>query len=291
MRILVLGCGFVGRPAALSWVADGNEVYALTRSPRNAELFRQMGIRPLLGDVCDATSLAQLPEVDVVLHAIGYDRTSGNSQEDVTCGGLRNVLEHLPHRRVRFIQISSTSVYGQSEGEWVDEDSICEPAQIGGRLALEAERMLHDAFTTSREGEAVTLRLAGIYGPDRLLSRINALREGLVLSGRGDSWLNLIHVDDAVTAIRCCANPNKKPNWHRYNVVDDEPITRQTYFAALAKLVDAPEPKFDPETPRSRGSGGLNKRCSNRRMRAEFGWEPKYPSMEVGLPASLKAST
>ncbi|WP_010584504.1 SDR family oxidoreductase [Schlesneria paludicola] len=290
MRILVLGCGYVGRRAAATWVADGHEVFALTRSEQNAKSFLEAAIRPILGDVCDPGSLRDLPAIDLTLHSIGFDRSSGKTQEDVTCGGLRHVLNHLPNSCGRFIQISSTSVYGQSDGEWVDENATCEPIQPGGQLALTAENLLHETFSARGHGRVVVLRLAGIYGPDRLLSRVNALREGLVLSGRGDSWLNLIHVDDAVTAIRAVATQELESIHNVYNVVDDEPITRRDYFECLARLVEAPTPRFDPAQPSARGSGGLNKRCSNRRLREEFNWNPAYPTMGVGLPAALKAS-
>lgn len=291
MRILVLGCGYVGSRVAASWVADGHDVFALTRRPENALSFRDAGIQPILGDVCEAASLKDLPQVDLTLHSIGFDRTSGKTQEEVTCGGLRHVLTHLPACCDRFIQISSTSVYGQSSGEWIDENAACEPVQPGGQLALAAENMLFEAFEARRHGQATVLRLAGIYGPERLLSRVNALRDGLKLSGRGDSWLNLIYVDDAVTAIRACAMPGAQVDHKIYNVVDDEPITRRDYFECLASLVGAPAPQFDPTQPGARGSGGLNKRCSNRRLREAFDWSPANPTMRVGLPAALKIST
>ncbi len=285
MRILIFGCGYLGRRVAAEWIQAGHTIFAATRSSQNAETLLQLEIHPLIGDVCDPATLANLPEVDVVLHAIGFDRNSGRSHEEVTCGGTRNILEAVNDRCRRFIQISSTSVYGQSAGEWVDENSVCEPVQVGGQMAVVAEWLVRDSFPETSGIHATILRLAGIYGPGRLLSRIESLRAGTPILGRGDSWLNLIHVDDAVRAIVKCATIQAAGT--TYNVVDDRPIERREYFSRLAQLIGAPEPTFDANQPAARGAGGLNKRCSNYKLREAVGWTPTFTSIDSGLPASI----
>lgn len=289
MRVLIFGCGYLGKRVASAWIESGHTVIAVTRSQQNADSFRQSEIHPLIGDICDPSSLAELPVVDVVLHAVGYDRTSQRTQKEIVCDGLQNVLNAVIGRCAQFIQISSTSVYGQSAGEWVDETSECKPTQPSGQLTLAAERLVQDRGSRAPATHATILRLAGIYGPGRLLSRVETIRAGVPLAGRGDSWLNLIHVDDAVTAIVKCATGSAPST--TYNVVDDEPIERREYFSLLARLLDAPPPTFDPNQPSARGSGGLNKRCSNRKLRDELGWKPVYPSIVVGLPQSISGPT
>lgn len=256
----------------------------MTRSPANAEILRSAGIAPIIADVCDAQSLRHVPVADIVLHAVGFDRQSGRTQQDVTVDGMRYVLSAVRDRCRCFIQISSTSVYGQSDGEWIDEQSVTEPTQSGGQANLTAETLVHQQFPSGGSVRAHTLRLAGIYGPGRLLSRIESLQSGTPLSGRGDAWLNLIHVDDAVTAVLACAD---RATGSVYNVVDDRPVLREDYFGYLARLVGAPPPTFDDSQPSRRGSGGLNKRCSNRKIRDELAWQPAYASIETGLPASV----
>lgn len=285
MRTLIFGCGYLGRRVARAWREAGHEVHAVTRSAAKADELAASGIHPWIADVCDAQSLTKLPEVDVVLHAIGYDRSSGKSQEEVTCGGVRNLLNSIHDRYRRFIQISSTSVYGQSAGEWVDETSECQPVLTGGQLALAAEKLVRAAHPPGCGQSFVILRLAGIYGPDRLLSRIDSLRAGQPLSGSGDAWLNLIHVDDAATAVVRAALLNDIEG--EFVIVDDQPLSRREYFEQLARLVEAPQPQFDQTLPSKRGSGGLNKRCSNRKARQELGWVPAYSSAATGLPASI----
>ena len=290
MSKLVIGCGYLGRRVAAAWLLAGQEVAALTRSTANAEELSQIGIWPVVGDICEPTTLAELPAAETVLFAVGFDRTSGRSQHEVYVDGLRNVLNQVASRCERFLYISSSSVYGQSAGEWVDETSSCEPAQPGGQCCLAAEVLVREFFPSSNQ-TAVTmrfanvLRLSGIYGPSRLLSRIESLRAGEPLSGQGEAWLNLIHVDDAVAAVLACEQRGQPSE--TYLITDDQPIRREEYYSQLARLVAAPPPVFANDQPAKRGSGGLNKRCSNRKARAELGLALAYPTIIAGLPHAL----
>ena len=287
MKKLIFGCGYVGRRVAAAWVDQGDDVFAVTRSLQNADSFRDFGVRPIVADLCDSHSLHHLPEVDVILHSVGFDRNSGKTREEVSLGGMANVLAAIGRDCKRFIFVSSTSVYGQFDGEWVDEDSACNPLQPGGQVCVQAETLVKNHFRDIPFASACVLRLAGIYGPGRLLSRVDALMAGTPLAGNGDSWLNLIHVDDAVAAILACEQ-SRVPD-ECFIAVDDRPIQRSEYFERLARLTQAPAPTFDASQPSARGSGGLNKRCRNRKLREQLGWSPKYPSIETGLPAAIDA--
>ncbi|HEY0980504.1 MULTISPECIES: SDR family oxidoreductase [unclassified Schlesneria] len=288
MRCLIFGCGYLGKRVAKRWVAKGHQVFAVTRFAANAESFQRESIQPLVADICEPATLSELPEVDLVLHAVGFDRSSGRTHEEVSCVALSNILRAIDNQRPRFIHISSTSVYGQSDGGWVDEDSLCQPELAGGERCLRAENLIRDQFFAGSLSGLQILRLAGIYGPGRLLSRIESLRAGVPFSGRGDAWLNLIHVDDAADAVIACAEGGG--DFSVWNVVDDQPIPRATYFSTLARLVGAPEPVFDSAQPAARGSGGINKRVSNRKIREELGWRPQYSSIETGLPSAIRSA-
>ena len=187
---LVVGCGYLGIRVARAWHDSGRAVTALTRN--RADELRREGLTPLVGDVTDAdslTGLRGLPPVGTLLYAVGLDRKAGKPMREVYCRGLDNVLAMLPAVD-RIIYISSTSVYAQTGGAWVDGDSPAEPAEPAeenGRVVLDAERILQHT-----RPDAVILRFAGIYGPGRLL-REAALKAGEVYSGDADQWLNLIH--------------------------------------------------------------------------------------------------
>jgi nucleoside-diphosphate-sugar epimerase len=285
MRKLIVGCGYLGRRVAAQWIAEGHQVSALTRSPANAQSLQSAGIGPVIGDVTDPASLSRLPAADVVVYAVGLDRNSGQSQREVYVTGLRNVLAHLPSSVKRFIYISSTSVYGQTAGEWIDETSPCLPSRENGQVCLEAEQALREHFREqSRSGGFNILRLAGIYGPQRLLSRIETLRSGEPLSGHPEAWLNLIHADDAAAAVLACETHGTASEC--YLVCDDEPIHRRRYYQLLASLVGAPPPRFQDEAAES-DSRQLNKRCSNQRLYSELCMELQFPTIAEGLPHAV----
>lgn len=177
--------------------------------------------------------------------------------------GLGNVLRALPKPKT-FIHVSSTSVYGQSNGSWVDEDSPTEPQEESGRIVLEAERILLALCP-----EAVILRFAGIYGPGRLL-RQKTVAAGEPIVGDPDKWLNLIHVEDGARAV-LAAEERGIPG-RVYNISDGQPVRRREFFTALARKLNAPPPKFvapptdQPTPPHEKG----NRRIRNDRMRDEL---------------------
>jgi nucleoside-diphosphate-sugar epimerase len=280
MRRLIIGCGYVGRRAADAWSRIGDDITVLTRSPEHAAEFQRLGWQTILGDVTQPGTLVNLPPVDTVLYAVGLDRRASQSQRDVYVGGLRNVLDSPAARSQRFIYISSTSVYGQETGEWVDESSAWEPTSVSGRVCLEAEQLLRREVPS-----AIILRLAGIYGPGRLITRVESLRAAEPLGMNPDAWLNLIHVDDAVAVI--LASAERAPVGTTYLVADDRPNTRRQFYSQVASLVGAPAPIYlDHDLP-IRERRRLNKRCANRRLREELGVELKFPTTDTGLSATL----
>ncbi|MBX9579566.1 MAG: SDR family oxidoreductase [Gemmataceae bacterium] len=265
---LIVGCGYLGRRVAARWVAAGRRVSALTRG--NADALRALGIRPVVGDVTDPASLRGLPAAGTVLYAVGMDRGQNKTRREVYVDGLGHVLDTLP-RPERFVYVSSTGVYGQTDGGWVDEASPTEPVEEAGRVVLAAERLLR-----ARLPEAVVLRFAGIYGPGRLL-RKQPLLNGEPLAGDADKWLNLIHADDGAAAV-LAAEANARPG-ATYTIADDQPVTRRAFYTRLAELLNAPPAAFDhrPEP------GAADRRVSNRTAKAELGWSPAYPTYPEGL--------
>lgn len=279
VKRLIIGCGYLGKRVANAWRQQGDDVWALTRSTSHAAEIAQVGIMPILGDVLDVSSLVDLPTADTVLYAVGYDRKAPASKRTVYVDGLRNALDRLPTACGRLLYISSTSVYGQSEGEWVDETSPCEPATEGGRICLDAEQVAH---RSDRVDEVSILRLTGIYGPGRLAARVRTLREGQPIAADPDGWLNLIHVDDACRAVLRCSELPKVIE--TLLVTDNEPLQRRSYYEELARELRAPAPVFQ-----SAVSGELGKRCSNKRLRSIPGMSFRYPTIRDGLPTTLDA--
>lgn len=283
-RALVLGCGYLGERVARRWQAAGYEVSAVTRSAQRAESLRSAGLAPVIADLLQPATLARLPSSDLVLYAVGYDRASRHSRRAVYVDGLRTALAALPELPGRFVYISSTGVYGQDDGSWVDEQSPCAPKREGGQACLEAEQLLRSHAAGER---AVVLRMAGLYGQNRL-PRIEALRRGEPIAVAPEAYLNLVHVDDAAEAV-CRAAAVARPS-ALYVVSDGAPATRRSYYEYLARQIGAPPPRFAPPEAESRDSGETNKRVDPRRAQRELGWAPKFADFRQGLTASLAPS-
>lgn len=273
---LILGCGYLGGRVAPWWLQQNRRVYAVTRN----RVHLPSGVEPIVCDILKPEGLRALPAVDTVLYAVGFDRTSGATMRAVYVAGLMNVLAHLPTPK-RFIYVSSSSVYGQANGGWIDETSPAEPTEDSGRIVLEAESVLR-----ARLPGAIVLRFAGIYGPGRLLRR-PMIEKGEPIVGDADKWLNLIHVEDGARAI-LAAEQNGAPG-RVYNVCDDHPVRRRYFYAGLARVLGAPEPRFvapppDQPTPPHEKA---NRRINNRRLKEELQVELRYPDYLQGLRASI----
>ena len=285
MSKLIVGCGYVGRRLATAWHEQGEVVYVTTRSSERADEFAGFGWRPVLWDITsDSANQDKLPQVETVVFAVGFDRQaaklSGQTIHDVYVGGLNRVLNACPSAG-RWIYLSSTGVYGQSDGAWVDEVSPCEPQREGGKACLAAENLLTSHPLHGKS--SVVLRLAGIYGPDRL-PQAAKLKRGEVLGVASAAYLNLIHVDDIVQII---GSLDQITPPMRLCISDGHPVIRGEFYTYLSELLGCPAPKFEaPPTgstraERARGS----KRIRNRQMMEILSPTLLYPSYREGLQA------
>jgi nucleoside-diphosphate-sugar epimerase len=282
MTNLIIGCGYLGRRVAELWLDAGQSVAAVTRSQMRAEELKRHGIQSVVADITRPATLDKLPEAQAVLFAVGYDITSGLSRREYFIHGLQAVIEALSPNVQRFILISSTSVYGQTDGQLVDEHSPCMPISENGSVCLETENVL----TNSRFGPcAVILRLAGIYGPGRLHRRAKDLLAGIPITVPKDNFLNLIHVDDA-SAILAAAAIHAKPPC-TFIVADGHAVKYLDYIAYLAKLLGVSDPQFiEPTACESDQVRALsNKRLSSSQILSELGVQLKYPTYQKGLKA------
>ncbi|HEX4132183.1 MAG TPA: NAD-dependent epimerase/dehydratase family protein [Pirellulales bacterium] len=285
---LVIGCGYLGRRVARRWRDGGDQAFVVTRSHRRGAEFEREGLLPIVADVTDLASLVgKLPAADTVLFAVGYDRRADKPIEAVYVAGLRHVLDALPAATGRIVYVSSTGVYGDAAGEWIDEDTPCRPSRPGGIASFEAERVL----AGHRLGaQSIVLRLAGLYGPGRI-PRADAIRRGEPIAAAQDGFLNLIHVDDAVEVVAAAARTAMDVYPTRYVVSDGHPVVRREYYQELARLLGAPSPRFVPAeaTSLAAARAAEDKRVSNRRMLAELGITLRHPTYRQGLAQIVAA--
>lgn len=285
MRLLVVGCGYLGERVAREYVRRGDDVFAMTRSAARAPDLEAIGVRPVIGDVLGPE--LELPAVDRVLYAVGFDRNAGPSKRSVYVDGLRNVLDRLPTGVARVVYIGSTSVYGNDDGGWVDESTPAEPITEAGRICLDAERVL-TAWSDRSGVSTVVLRCSGLYGPGRIIRR-DLIAKGEPIPGDPDRHLSLIHVDDAARAAAVALDAAAPGPL--YLASDDRPVPRREYYRVVAAALDAPPPSFIPPAPGSPEAARdvVDRKVCNSRMKAELGVSLRYPDIETGVPAALHA--
>ncbi len=231
MTTLIIGCGYLGQRLGALLLRDDGRVCGTVRSSSRAEVLDGLGIEPVIADVLRPASLRELPSADRVFYCVGFDRSSGAAMRAVYVDGLQNVLDHLPLSAKRIVYASSTGVYGQTSGEWVDEDSLTDPLHESGRVCLEAERRVR-AWAEAHSLTPVVLRFAGLYGPGRIVRR-TILERGEPIPGDPDKFLNVVHVDDAVRASAAALNADAPASV--YLVADDRPVTRREYYSVAAR--------------------------------------------------------
>ncbi|MBP7149853.1 MAG: SDR family oxidoreductase [Acidobacteria bacterium] len=276
-RVLIAGCGYVGAELARRLVAAGDLVVALRRrEPPGGE-----GIVPLAADLAHPAllaGLARLPRPDAVVYAASADVHEDTAYETAYVTGVRNLLAALRASGAapRFVFVSSTGVYGQHGGEWVDEDSPAEPAGFAGRRLLEGEHLVADSGL-----DGIVLRLGGIYGPGRVPLIESVLRGAAVIPEGEPRYTNRIHRDDAARALEHLLRlPRPDP---LYLGVDCEPAPLSEVLRWIARELRMPEPPSGPGGAAASWTRG-SKRCSNRRLLAS-GFRFEYPSYREGFRA------
>jgi nucleoside-diphosphate-sugar epimerase len=285
MSSLIVGCGYLGQRLGMRLHRLGESVFGTVRSERRAEELREDGIEPVILDVLATPNGFAWPEVERVFYCVGFDRAAGATMRAVYVDGLRRVLEGLPETVRRIVYASSTGVYGQTDGDWVNEASVAEPVTESGSVCLEAEGLVSE-WASTRGVSSVVLRFTGLYGPGRVVRR-DAIERGEAIRGDGERFLNLIHIDDAVTASFAALFANHVEPL--YLVCDDRPVRRREYYGLAAKLLGAPEPRFEKPVAGSAEDSrdASNKRVSNSLMKSELGVLLAYPDIATGLARAL----
>jgi len=299
MRVLIVGCGYVGLPLGAELVRTGHEVFGIKQSADTSELTRA-GIQPVVLDLTQPGALDFLrPDFDWVINTVSSSRGGVADYRAVYLEGTQRLIDWLSGTSLRkYVYTSSTSVYAQTDGSMVTEESATEPATETGRVLVETEAVLCDAART-KNFPAVILRVAGIYGPGRGHLFQQYLRGEARLEGDGSRLLNMIHRDDVVRAI-VAALERGRPG-EVCNVADDEPVTQREFFAWLSERLGRAMPppgdasgKLGPLPSSRQDAGGTlrkraltHKRVSNRKLRLALGCELKYPTFRQGYSAEI----
>ncbi|MBS7662555.1 SDR family oxidoreductase [Pseudomonas lalucatii] len=278
VRVLIAGCGDVGTRLGLRLAAAGWQVHGLRRAAQQLPA----PIIPVAGDLQDEACPPAWPggELDYLVYCAAAEQRDEAGYRAIYVEGLRRVLAWLARhgqRPRRLLFVSSSGVYGQQDGEWVDEDSPAEATGFSGRVLREAEQLaLHCGLAAS------VVRLAGLYGPGRqwLLEQV---RQGYRVASEPPLYANRIHVEDAAGLLACLlqADAQGAALADCYLGVDDAPVALHEVLAWLREQLGVSHWAAEA-TVRRAGS----KRCSNARARA-LGWVPRYPSYREGYGEML----
>lgn len=278
--IFIAGCGDIGLRIAALYQAQGAGVAGLVRRAESAQRLREAGITPWVVDL-DVPG-AVLPALGAA--TVFYLAPPPKQGEDDP--RLRNFLAAL-NDAVTLVYLSTSAVYGDSSGDWVDESAPLDPGTARGRRRRAAE-MLALEWARMRQRPVKILRVPGIYGPGRLPRE--RLQQGLPVLCESDSpWSNRIHADDLAAAARIVAERGE--DGAAYNVSDGQPTRMCDYFDRCADLLGLPRP---PQvsmtearrqlTPQMLSFLEESRRLDTRRLRA-LGWAPRYASLAEGLPS------
>lgn len=275
-KILIIGCGYIGLPLALRLKERGDEVTGWVHSTASAEALVEHELRRVIvGNVGHSKVWKTVDkDYDVVVHCASSGRGNSEAYEQVFLAGMMNIHEHLPIARQLFV--SSTSVYGQAQGEWVTELSVADPEAETGRILRMAEGV---ALT----GHALVVRSSGIYGPGRGVLFEKFKRGEAVIEGDGSRWMNQIHQHDLVSAIEHLISTGDIGQI--YNVTDDAPVTQKDFYKWCSEFLGKPLPPYGPVNL-NRKRGLTNKRVSNAKLKGT-GWKPAFPSFREGIEKSF----
>lgn len=283
-RILIAGCGYVGQATAILFCEAGWQVEGWTSSEESAQ---KLGGEPYPVVAVDISQRDQIAprggDFDGVIHCASSSGGGAGAYRKVYLEGARNLLEFFPKAPLLFT--SSTSVYAQTDGSWVTEESPAKPLGETGRILRETEDLV------LAHGGLIA-RLAGIYGPSRSFLVQKFLEGSAVIDQETDRFINQAHRDDIASALFLLLNlrkqdakPGQASSPDIFNVVDDEPVRQSEFYKWLAAYLSRPMPGSGAEN-RTGKRGHSNKRVSNAKLRS-LGWKLRYPTFREAMGNSI----
>ena len=290
MNVVILGCGYVGLELGRQLRERGHEAVGVRRSADGTGAVERAGLEAVRADVTDPDDLERVPDADALVFAASSGGRGADAARRVYVDGLRTAIEAFGSRLSppdRLVYTSSTGVYGDHGGDWVDEETPLEPTTEKTEVLVEAERIARET-AAARGIDGTVARYAGLYGPDRY--RLERYVEGPVTEG----YLNMVHRDDAAGAVRYLLEEDLARD-EAVLVVDDEPVSKWEFADWLAAECgeDPPEKRTKEQrladgdlSEAARRRVRTSKRCSNDKLRS-LGYEPAYPTFREGYAAAV----
>ena len=284
-QVSIVGCGYVGRRVAHRWLKHGKPVAALTRTDIRATELANLGIQPVLGDLDDVQTLQGVRPGNALIYYFVPPRAAG--VVDTRMSAFISILD-AQTRPAGIVLMSTTGVYGDHAGAWINESAELRPNTDQARRRLHAEQTLQ-RWGQTHDVPIMVLRVGGIYGPERLpIARIRSAEP--IVREAECPYTNRIHIDDLVAA--CAAAARRGKAGEIYNVCDGHPGTMAQYFNAVADAMGLSRPPaISLQQAQTRLSPGMlsylteSRRLDNRKLLEQLGVRLKYPTLESGLAA------
>lgn len=283
MNVLLAGCGWLGREVARRLTARGDRVEGVTRTEASALRLRESGIEARALDLARPGASRSLhgryDGIVAMQSAAGRDAPA---YKRAYIDATHTLLESEIASGSAFVYVSSTGVFGQSDGSWVNEATTPQPTGATADLLVAAEQTVLDR--SSHDAMARVVRCSGLYGPGRT-GTIERVRNGSLTLGDGDdTWMNFVHRIDAANLI-IAALDRGRPG-AVYHASDATPTTRRDVVLWIAgRLGFDPLRRAADDAPRK--TRGANRRVSADASRLELGVGLLYPSFREGLLSHL----
>ena len=288
MDTAVIGCGYVGMRVAAKLAKQGHLVYGVRRFISDSAPFESAGIIPLSIDITQPKQLYRIPDsIRWVVNAVSSSRRGVDAYRKVYLEATQSLILYLHNTRIqRYLHVSSTSVYGQTDGSRVDETSERKPISLTSQILIEAEDLLLRAQQENLF-PAIIARASGIYGPGRGYLFRQYLRNEATMDGDGSRFLNMIHVDDLASALILTLEIGRPGE--AYNLTDSLPVTQHEFLSWLATELDKPLPPFaSPKKHKQRKRSITNKRVCNQRLLNELGFHFQFPTYREGYTENIR---
>lgn len=277
-KILIIGCGAIGFKLATLLSKNNLTVVGLKRTvpvqkPDKWDLF--------LADIAIEKELEKLPtDFDQVFFIVSPNQRGEESYRKIYQTGLTNLIKHFTksNSKPHWIFVSSTCVYHQSQGEWVDEKSATQPISITSKLIYEAEQTLLSNYPAS-----TIVRFSGIYGPNRR-RLIEIANSHPIIQYHPSYFTNRIHEQDCIGILQFLLQQKLNGVYleNYYLASDDKPVTQWEIITWLTEKMQVKPPMVKPKENFS----SMNKRCSNQRLKT-LGYQFQFPSYEDGYKKIL----
>ncbi|MBL4584493.1 MAG: SDR family oxidoreductase [Pseudomonadales bacterium] len=277
-KTLIAGCGDVGIRLANRLLRSGHTVWGIRRDVQKLP----ENIHGIAANMATDTEFPGFPsEVDHVIYCAAAGERSEQRYRSTYVEGLKNLLarlDQLSNPNLRIIFVSSTAVYAQNKGEWVDENSETNPGSFSGQILLEAEQLLANSGYRH-----TVVRLGGIYGLGRAHFINQVKKSEVVVNEQYPHYTNRIHSEDCAGVLQHIMNLVQPQVC--YLAVDNAPVTKAEVADWLADELAVEKPRRDMSgaVPKSQ-----NKRCGNARL-IESGYQFEYPTYREGYAAVMAA--